>query len=52
MPPSLTPGAVAAASASFMRLEMARRFSRATIAMMPTVSRFAWGMSAATKSMA
>ena len=48
--PSLTPLALAAASAAFVRDEIARRSSSATSAMIPTVSRFACGMSTAMNS--
>ncbi len=50
-PPSFTPRAFAAASAALVRAEMARRSSSATMAITPTVSRLAFGMSAATNSM-
>jgi hypothetical protein len=46
----LDPRALAAASAAFVRSEMAHRSSSAIIAMMPTVSRFAFGMSAVVKA--
>jgi hypothetical protein len=46
--PSLTPRALAAARAALVRAEIMRRSSSATIAMMPTVSRLADGISAAT----
>ena len=49
-PPSLTPRRFAAANAALVRSEMRSASSSATMAMMPTVSRFAFGMSAATKS--
>ena len=49
-PPSATPRLLAAARAALVRPDIARRSSSATIAMMPTVNRFACGMSAATKS--
>src|SRR6056297_3011420 len=45
--PSLTPRALAAASASFVRREIARRSCSATSAMIPTVRSLASGMSAA-----
>src|SRR5437879_12229140 len=50
-PPSFLPRLLAAASASLVRLLIIRRPSSATIAMIPTVSGLALGMSAATKSM-
>jgi hypothetical protein len=50
LPPSFVPRRLAAASASLVRLLIIRRSSSATIAMMPTVSRLAFGISAATKS--
>ena len=49
-PPSFTPRRLAAASAARVRSEMRRRSSSAITAMMPIVSRLAWGMSTATKS--
>jgi len=50
-PPSFTPLALAAASAALVRSDMARRSSSATMAIMPTVSRLAFGMSAAVNAM-
>ena len=41
LPPSLTPRALVAASASLVRFEIMRCSSSATIAMIPTVSRLA-----------
>ena len=49
-PPNTVPRFLAAASAALVRAEIMRPSSSATIAMMPTVTRLAFSMSAATKS--
>ena len=50
LPPSFVPRALAAATAAFVRALILSLSSSAARAMMPTVSRLAFGMSAATKS--